>query len=144
MQTNSLSMQRSAEGNRLLEFFSKIYIALNVLVYAGFTIGFFLVPIRLASMIGIEIKSSAALADFRAMYGGLCLGVGVVLLFGLFKEEWRRASILLAITTASGLFLGRIYTLFLDGPGNEYIYLSMATEVGAVAIGTWILQRTSK
>lgn len=115
---------------------------MNLAVYGAFTIGFFLIPIRLASLIGIELKNSAALADFRAMYGGLCLGVGAILLLGFSKEEFRKSSVALAVTTAVGLLFGRIYTLVADGPGNEYIYLSMATEVWAILIGAWILKRS--
>ncbi|AOP33321.1 hypothetical protein A0128_05350 [Leptospira tipperaryensis] len=142
MQTNSLTIDRSGEQDRVLSLISKIFLLMNLVVYDAFAIGFFLIPIKLASWIGIEIQTSAALADFRAMYGGLCLGIGAVLVLGLFKKEWVQAGILLAVTTAGGLFLGRIYTLLLDGPGNEYIYVSMATEVGAVVIGGWLLKRS--
>ncbi|WP_244939862.1 DUF4345 family protein [Leptospira adleri] len=135
-------MDRSGERDRILSLVSKIFLLMNLAVYDAFAVGFFLVPVKLASWIGIEIQTSAALADFRAMYGGLCLGVGAVLALGLFKKEWFSAGILLSVTTAGGLFLGRIYTILLDGPGNEYIYISMATEVGAVAIGSWILKRS--
>ncbi|PJZ57803.1 DUF4345 family protein [Leptospira barantonii] len=142
MQTDSISMNRAADGNKILSIISKVYLALNLAVYGGFTVGFFILPVRLASLIGIEIRDSAALADFRAMYGGLCLGISAIFILGWFKEEFKKSSIVLALTAAVGLLSGRIYTLLLDGPGNEYIYISMATEIGAIVIGTWLLKRS--
>ncbi|MBM9500542.1 DUF4345 domain-containing protein [Leptospira sp. 201903071] len=141
MQTSGLTIDRSEEKDRILSLVSKIFLLANIAVYDAFAVGFFLVPIKLASWIGIELQTTAALADFRAMYGGLCLGVGAVLVFGLFKKEWVPTGILLSITTAGGLFLGRIYTLLLDGPGNEYIYFSMTTEIVAVVLGAWLFKR---
>ncbi|MDV6234515.1 DUF4345 domain-containing protein [Leptospira ellisii] len=144
MQTNSIVTGRSGEKDGIESLISKLYILLNVAVYLGFGIAFILFPIRFASMIGITFEGSAALADFRAMYGGLCLGIEIVLFLGYLREEWRKFAILLSVTTAGGLLFGRLYTLFLDGPGNEYIYVSMATEIGAVAIGAWLLRRNAR
>ncbi|MBM9576876.1 DUF4345 domain-containing protein [Leptospira sp. 201903070] len=141
MQTNGLTMDRPGEKDRILSLVSKIFLLANIAVYEAFAIGFFLFPARLATWIGIEIRTTSALADFRAMYGGLCLGVGVFLLLGVFKKERVQAGILLSITTAGGLFLGRICTVLWDGPVNEYIYFSMSTEIVAVVIGVWILKR---
>ncbi|XDD49371.1 DUF4345 domain-containing protein [Leptospira sp. WS92.C1] len=140
MTTNAITMNRSE--NKTLSFISKLFLVLNTGVYAAFATGFFLIPVKLASLIGITLEGTAALADFRAMYGGLCLGIEAVLLIGIIKAEWRTFSVLLACTTAGGLLLGRVYTLLLDGPGNEFIYLSMATEMVAVLIGAWILKRS--
>ncbi|WP_243397090.1 DUF4345 family protein [Leptospira kmetyi] len=142
MQTDSIAMNRTPDGNKILSLISKVYLVMNLIVYGGFTLGFFFIPIRLASLIGIEIRDSAALADFRAMYGGLCLGISALFVLGLFREEFKKSSVVLALTAAVGLLSGRIYTLVLDGPGNEYIYISMATEIGAILIGTWILKRS--
>ncbi|TGK31785.1 DUF4345 domain-containing protein [Leptospira gomenensis] len=144
MNTNRIAKDLSAEQEGIRPFLSKVYILLNVVVYLGFGIAFMIFPLRLASLIGITVEGSAALADFRAMYGGLCLGIEIVLFFGFLREEWRRFAIFLSVTTAGGLLFGRLCTLFLDGPGNVYIYVSMGTEIGAVAIGVWLLQRTTR
>ncbi|TGK19697.1 DUF4345 domain-containing protein [Leptospira stimsonii] len=142
MQNDNLTISRSVDQDRILSLISKLFLLMNIAVYDAFAIGFFLIPLKLASWIGIEIQTTAALADFRAMYGGLCFGIGIVLVLALFRKEWLSSGILLSVTTAGGLLLGRLYTILLDGPGNEYIYISMATEVGAIVIGGWLLKRS--
>ncbi|EIE02584.1 hypothetical protein LEP1GSC185_1561 [Leptospira licerasiae serovar Varillal str. VAR 010] len=137
MQTQSISDQTGS----LISWITKIFLALNLAVYAGFTVAFLLFPIPLANVIGYTIHSSAALADFRAMYSGLCFGVGLLVYYGLVKQEFRTQAILLSVASAAGLFIARLYTLFLDGPGNEYIYLSMATEIVSVFLGAWLLRK---
>lgn len=119
----------------------RLYLVANLLIFWGFTVGFFFMPVRLGEMLGITLHSTTALADFRAMYGGMCLGVGVVFLLGLLKEGWRAPAVLLAVTTAAGLLLGRTLTIVVDGPASLYIYASMAGEVGATALGIWLLKR---
>lgn len=142
MQTQNLLDKREHGQSQTLEFITKGFLTLNLAVYAGFTLVFLLFPISFANWIGISIQSSAALADFRAMYSGLCLGIAIPLYYGITRIEFRVPALYLAIATAGGLFLGRFYTLLLDGPGNEYIYLSMATEVFSVFFGAWLVRRS--
>ncbi|TGL63266.1 DUF4345 family protein [Leptospira sarikeiensis] len=144
MQAQSISSHSGNETNSFLELISKIFLVLNLAVYAGFTVAFILFPIPLASAIGYTIHSSAALADFRAMYSGLCFGVGLLVYNGLVKPDFRSSAILLSVASAAGLFFARLYTLFIDGPGNEYIYLSMATEIVSVFLGVWLLKKIGK
>lgn len=114
------------------------FLFLNLAIYAGFAVAFLAMPVRFAEMIGIQLQSSAALADFRAVYGGLCLGISLVLIAGIARSGYCQAALLLAITCGSGLLLGRLITLLLDGPGNLYIYASMASEVFAIIAGLFL------
>ncbi len=141
MQTHSISTEGKRAPSQVLELVTKVFLVMNLAVYLGFTVAFFLFPIPLATAIGFSIQSSAALADFRAMYAGLCFGVGILIFYGLSRPDFRIPAIVLSISTAGGLFLARLYTLILDGPGNEYIYLSMVTEIGSVLIGSWLLRK---
>ncbi|TGK07375.1 DUF4345 domain-containing protein [Leptospira semungkisensis] len=141
MQTSTISTTGRLETSPLIRLVTQIFLFMNLAVYLGFTVAFFLYPIPLAEMIGFSIHSSAALADFRAMYSGLCFGVGFLIFYGLTRPDFKSPAILLSVTSAGGLFIARLYTLLLNGPGNEYIYLSMITEIGSVCIGAWLLKR---
>jgi hypothetical protein len=48
----------------------RTYLALNLLVFWGYTVAFFAAPKRLAEGIGIALVSTTGVADFRAMYEG--------------------------------------------------------------------------
>lgn len=111
------------------------YLIINFVVYAAFALAFFIMPTMLAEMIGIQFRDTGALADFRAMYGGLCLAISILILLGILKIAYQRAAVVLSILGGGALFLGRLVTLIVDGPGNLFIYVSMATEVFTVILG---------
>jgi hypothetical protein len=75
------------------------------------------------------------------MYGGMCLGVGVIFLLGLLKDGWRAPAVLLAVTTAAGLLTGRLWTWAADGAPSALIFSFMGNEVAAVALGVFLLRR---
>ncbi|EQA44444.1 PF14248 domain protein [Leptospira broomii serovar Hurstbridge str. 5399] len=143
MKTHTLELENSENEPRLklLTLISKVYLLLNLAVFFAFAVGFFIAPTMLADQIGFSIHSTAALADFRAMYGGLCLGIGILILLGILQTKTRIAAIQISVLTAGGLLLGRLITLILDGPGNEYIYISMLTEVFGIALGFFLLRK---
>ncbi|NOU32429.1 MAG: DUF4345 family protein [Polyangiaceae bacterium] len=113
----------------------KVYLSANLATYAGFAAAFFAVPRVLGEAIGVRFETAAALADFRAMYGGLCLGVAVVIGMGFRKRRFEQPAMVVSIACAGALLLGRALTLATDGPGNAFIYASMASEVLAVGVG---------
>jgi hypothetical protein len=118
----------------------RLYLSLNLLVFWGYTVAFFVAPKRLAEGIGIALVSTTGIADFRAMYGGMCLGVGAVFALGLSRDRWRAPAVFLAGGTAGGLFLGRALTLATDGAATPYIYQAMISEVVTVAMAAWLLR----
>ena len=122
----------------------KVYLFANVAIYAGVAAAFLAAPKPLGEAIGLRFESTAALADFRAMYGGLCLGAAISIAKGMRDAAWERSAILLAITSAAGLFLGRVLTLATVGPANPFTYASMASEVLAVAAGLFVYGRATE
>ncbi|TGK12064.1 DUF4345 domain-containing protein [Leptospira fletcheri] len=141
MQTHILESEKAKSGSKYFDFLRSAYLLMNLAVYFGFAVGFLVQPNPLAEMIGISFRSTAALADFRAMYGGLCLGIGILILSGMLRPTARIAAIQLSLLTAAGLFLGRLITIVFDGPGNEYIYISMFTEAVGVFLGWFLLRK---
>jgi hypothetical protein len=121
----------------------RIYLAANLLIFGGFAAAFFAAPDTLGGLIGITLRDNTARADFRAMYGGLSLGVGVVLALGLTKPRWREPALLLGVTTAAGLALGRLLTLATHGPAGLYIEGSLASELISVITGIVLLRVAS-
>lgn len=141
MQTHILESEKAKSKSKYFDLLCNVYLLMNLTVYFGFAIGFFVQPKPLAEMIGISFRSTAALADFRAMYGGLCLSIGILILSGILRPATRILAIRLSLLTAAGLFLGRLVTIIFDGPGNEYIYVNMFTEVVGVFLGWFLLRK---
>lgn len=62
-----------------------------------------------AASLGIGLPTPTALTDFRATYGGMCLGVGVFFVLAARAEAYGRAGVWLGGTMCAGLALTRAW-----------------------------------
>ena len=117
----------------------KLLLASNVAIFWAYGIGFLAAPRALGEQLGIQLTNATALADFRAMYSGLCLACGFVFFRGLRDATWRVPALWLATLSAAGLALGRVATLVLDGVTSPIILGFLGSEVVAVVAGAYVL-----
>ena len=106
-------------------------------------IGFMLIGINtfrdpIAAMAGVElgIQSINALNEVRANYGGMQMGIGI-LLFSAALLQWLSRSALLALSLITGgLVVGRFVSMMLDGMPNTTVQalliLEFVTTVAAI------------
>jgi hypothetical protein len=123
---------------------TKLFLLANAAVFWGFAAAGLLAPAWLAAQLDMTLGSTTALADFRAVYGGLCLGIGELLVMAISKEALQRPAITLATLMCGGLALGRIVTLATAGAAGPYIYASLASEVACAAVGAWLLRAPAR
>src|SRR5262245_11962653 len=90
-------------------------VVLNAVVFVGFGLALLAFPSELAALVDIELRSASALADARAMYGGLSLSVGAFFVLGLRRESWFVPSLFLVAASSGGLALGRIVSIAVSG-----------------------------
>ena len=117
----------------------KLLLLSNLGIFWAYAAGFLAAPRALGAKLGIELTNATALADFRAMYGGLCLACGFVFLRGLRDEQWRVPALWLPTLGAGGLALGRVVTFLVDGVTSPIILGFLASEVVAIAAGAYVL-----
>ena len=126
-------MTRSEKSARLL-------VGINVLVYLSYGVVFMLAPSWGARQFGIELTTTTALADFRAIYGGLPMGVG---LFYAAAFKWRELLLpVVALTGICGLevALARTYSWLVSGTPNTTMFVFMGLELGGV-VWAWSVHR---
>jgi hypothetical protein len=111
---------------------TRAIVLLNALVFVDFGLAFFAKPQALARLLEIELSSPTALADLRAMYGGLALAVGALLCAGSRRAEWLVPSLWLVIATSGGLALGRLYSVLASGVPSGMIFGFLASELGSL------------
>ena len=90
------------------------------------------VPRRLATSIGYELTGTAAYGEMRAVYGGLFLAFGIVVVVALQRPDsgsWLMALGLLYV----GLAGGRLVSAVLDG-AVRYTLVTALIEVGGAAL----------
>lgn len=111
---------------------SRLWVGACGFGYAALGALFLTAPQRLADFVPLAATGPGGLTEIRALYGGLELAIGGLLITGARGPHVRVA---LAANTflAAGLALGRVAGLLLDGgPYTEHMpYLSV--ELGIVA-----------
>jgi hypothetical protein len=108
---------------------ARVLIGVNLAVYAAFGLAALFVPRWLASVVGIELSSPSALADFRAIYGGIPLGIGVAMAAGLYRSEWLIPAVALAGVCALEAALARAYSWIASGTPSALIIAFMCAEL---------------
>jgi hypothetical protein len=68
-----------------------LYFVVNAVLFAAFTVAAWLAPTVLAGPLEISLTTPTALADFRAVYGGLSFAIAGLSLLALRKVEFRLA-----------------------------------------------------
>lgn len=112
-------------------------VVVNALVFVDFGLAFLAVPEGLTRMLDIELHSASALADLRAVYGGLSLAVGVCMFAGLRNTTWLAPTLLLVMLTSGGLAFGRVYSMLASGMPNLAILGFLATELVSLLWAAW-------
>jgi hypothetical protein len=108
-------------------------VLINAAVFLAFGCAFMLFPAQLAGLIDLAPSSANALADMRAMYGGLSLSAGVLFVLGLRRESWFLPSLFLVLASSAGLAFGRLYSIAVSGVPGTLVLVFLASELASFA-----------
>src|SRR5262245_16051670 len=101
----------------------------NLPFYLGFGLCALFASDWLAGQLEITLGSPTAFADFRAMYGGLSIGVGLIMVAGLYRRDWLLPVVALAGICALELAVARAYSWMVSGMPSAVIIAFLATEL---------------
>ncbi len=122
-------MQKFRVTNRQIT----ILLIINSLVLVGFGLVALINPEGLASQAGIRLDTPDATADFRAVYGGLQVSLGLFLIWCVRAKQY--ASGLVAATLIlAGLSLGRLTGMAASGAWTPTAFWLLAPELVGVAV----------
>jgi hypothetical protein len=105
-------------------------LALAGLGFLGFGLWFLVDPIGPLAAIGITATGAPAATEFRAFYGGLEVGFGLLMLVAAAKPDWRTAGLWLVIATNGGIAAGRLLGVAIDGVWVPFFTYALVWEVG--------------
>jgi hypothetical protein len=111
-----------------------VFLALSVL---GFGAVFTARPVELAQVVEILLPTPTSRTDFRAVYGGLELGLGMFLLVCALRRHLVRVGLQAAFWALLGMASGRLVGLVADGFGQPLMILFMAIEAVAAGLAIW-------
>lgn len=128
----------SEKRNSAIVLLTKYFVAGNAVVWMAFGPTFYFATETFASYLDITLRSPTALADFRGVYGGLHLAIGVFMLTGLFRREWMRPVLLLILLGTTGLLIGRVLTIIDTGGVGIFVHIVSILEFSAIVFGVWL------
>ena len=108
-----------------------------VRVYLGLTGALFLIfgligliqPILMLAGFGVEVAGPHALIESRAMYGGVFIAAGALMLAALFKASLVTPALWFAVIYLGGLIAGRLVSVAVDGAPAGYFWGFIGLEV---------------
>jgi hypothetical protein len=102
----------------------------NLAVFVAYGIAAVLFPANLAQLAEVQLPSSSALADLRALYGGLSLAIAALFLQALRDPRWVAPAVFMAIAASLGPASVRLYSCAVSGVPNELVLGFIVTEIG--------------
>ena len=111
--------------------YSKIFLTLCGVLYAGLAIWCSVAPAVTSSKVGFEIKPGTGQSEFLAVYGGLEMGIALIFLLPLFRSEYLNSSLLACVLIHVCLVVFRTI-----GFG---LYTGFTPMTYKLALGEWII-----
>ena len=110
---------------------ARTIVALNALTFIGIGIAFLISPTEMAAIVDIEGTTNLARNDLRAVYGGIEIGIGALLLSKLLDGDLAPALRALLVLFGA-MILSRIFSLAVDGVPEQPGALLFALEAAAL------------
>jgi hypothetical protein len=104
-------------------------LALGAAVTFGFGVAYVVASRRMARMVGIEIPTPSARADYRAIYGGAQIALGVFFALAAWRPAWREAGLAALALFAAGFGVARLGSLAAERAGRDPQWIVGALEV---------------
>lgn len=124
---------------------SKIFVLGTAAIFFVYGLLFFVIPIETFQfVVDGTVTSSSAITDLRATYGGMSVGVGIILYLLGNKEQTLRTGLVAVFLLMSGMALGRSIGIVLDGDANAFMFIYLGLEIVASAVALLLLKLDRK
>ena len=115
--------------------YSRIVLIANGALFALYGLYLLWRPESLAESIELGELGPVALTEFRAMYGGLELALGALLIWWGLRVAFVWSGLTLLTASAGGLLAARLIGVLADGSGGDYLLVAALYEFAALVLG---------
>ena len=84
------------------------------IILVAYAIGVLANPVQMIGGTGVQLPTPSAIADGRATYGGLILGLGAFFIFSALNNARVRGGLWAEVFTLGGFALGRALAVLID------------------------------
>ncbi len=124
--------------------FARLVLVLVGVVWLAVGVAALADPTGTADWVDFDLESSSALAEFRAMYGGLSVALALLHIGSAVRGAWLRPALLMSSALTAGLLTGRLVSIGLDGVPGPFVLglaLSEVLLLGLSGVALWRLWR---
>ena len=107
----------------------QVYLGLTGALFVIFGLMGLVQPIPMLAGFGYEVSGPHALIESRAMYGGVFITAGLLMLVALFREALAAPALWFAVVYLGGLVAGRLVSVAVDGAPAGYFWGFIALEI---------------
>lgn len=118
-----------------------IFLALSSLVWLPYGLWCLARPEILAAFAGVAATTPTAVAELRAMYGGLQTAIGVLAALALARPDRRRGVVLTLGVLTAGLGIARLLGVVLGAGISSYTAAALVIEFGSAVWAALLLRR---
>lgn len=115
--------------------YARIVLILSALMYGGFGAAYLARPRAMAKLTHFELPSPTAVTEIRAFYGGMELGLAVLLVVCAIRPDWAGAGLLALALLSGGTVVARLIGFAVDGSATAFLWKVLAAEVLVAALG---------
>jgi len=114
--------------------FSRVVLVLYGLMFLYFGVLLYVRPAELANTVPLQMTDPMAVAEIRAFYGGLEIGLGAFLIAAGLLRSFMRPGLWLLLGISAGLTLGRITGITVDHATGSFIFIALAVESAGLVL----------
>ena len=122
--------------------FGRAVLGIVGIIFVPFGVWALVDPVAVAGLTQVNLPTPTALADGRAVYGGLTLGLGSYFLPCAVRPELVRAGLWAVLLTVGFPFLGRLAGIAADGAGSSETFRTLASEFTTAGLAAVALVRS--
>lgn len=121
---------------------SKILIQLTAIIFLFYGLSCLFFPVEvLRFVVEGSVSSPSGVIDIRATYGGMSLGIAVILFILARKRSTIKLGLISVLAIMSGMAIGRSTGIYLDGSANRMMYVYLTIEVVVVLLSLALLKK---
>ncbi|MFP6630073.1 MAG: DUF4345 domain-containing protein [Myxococcota bacterium] len=120
---------------------ARLLLRASALAFTGIGGAFLVAPSAMGRFVDVSLIGATADNDVRAVYGGLQIGLGVLLWTASRRDEWLRPGLYAQLILFSGLAAGRFVSWAVVGPPGTLGLALHGAELLAIVAGLLCLRR---